>query len=316
MFLKDPGTACFAVTSKGNPIHLWDACKSGYLRGSYFAYDHLEQLMDIYSLSFNHDGSLLFCGLENCIKAFSTGRPGRECTTLTTYKRKGESTLKGIISTLSTNPDGTLLAAGGYTSKIAVYSTSDSSCVCSFVSGHKNGVTQVKFSPDGKYLVSGARKDSEIRVWDIRKTDTPLYCFERQGTTNQRIVFDFSSTGKYVISGSSNVPGEILAFSLSSADNGSDDSKRTLLGSYKCSCASDIFEDCVNSVSVHRSLPLVAVGTGQRKLPLVCKRFNNVNNNDDDSSSEEDDENDFILPKQKSDNMLRILKLPFKWKEF
>lgn len=295
---------------------MWDACKTGYLRGSYFAYDHLEQLLNVYSLSFSNDGSLLFCGLENCIKTFDTSRPGRTCTTLSTHTRKGESTLKGIISTIAASPDGTLLAAGGYSSTVAAYSTSDSSCVCSFASGHKNGVTQVKFSPDGKYLVSGARKDSELRVWDLRNTSAPVHRFKRPGMTNQRITFDFSSTGKYIISGSSTVPGEILAFPLYGSDCGCDDAGK-LLQACQCSCADEVIRDCVNSVSVHKSLPLVAVGSGQRKLPLVCRRFNVEEENDDsDGSNSENEDDKKDLPTPASDNMLRIMKLPFNWKEF
>ena len=280
--------------------------------------------MSVYSLSFNHDGSLLFCGLENCIKAFSTGRPGRDCSTLPTYKRRGANTLKGIVSTLSVSPDGGILAAGGYSSTIAAYSTGDSSCICSFPSGHRNGVTQVKFSPDGRYLASGARKDSEIRLWDLRNTGAPVHCFQRPGTTNQRITFDFNSTGKYIISGSSSVPGEILAFSLNSQDNDNNGDKNDdkNQSSYQCSCDCEEIDDCVNSVSVHRSLPLVAVGSGQRKLPLVCRRFNDnevkekekIDDNDTDSESEE--ENEKPLPLPPSDNTLRIMRLPFNWKEF
>ena len=271
--------------------------------------------MSVYSLCFSRDGSLLFCGLEDCIKAFDTSRPGRDCTTLSTYKRKGASTLKGIVSTLSVSPDGSFLAAGGYSSKIAVYATGDSSCLCSFLSGHRNGVTQVKFSPDGRYLASGARKDSEIRVWDLRNTSAPVRCFRRAGATNQRIWFDFNSTGKYIFSGSTTVPGEVLAFSLNETpsqpqkEEGSEGIRICPDGE------AEVIGDCVNSVNMHMSLPLIAVGSGQRKLPLVCRRFDSCEN-DDSSGSEDDKEMSKELSAKPSDNMLRIMKLPFVWKEF
>lgn len=125
------------------------------------------------------------------------------------------------------------------------------------------------------------------------------------------------------------MPGEILAFSLNSQDNiSNNNSNNNIINSYQCSCDCEEIKDCVNSVSVHRSLPLVAVGSGQRKLPLVCRRFGGDDDggggdNDErkksksDSESESDSEDEkHILLQPPSDNMLRIMKLPFNWKEF
>lgn len=68
--------------------------------------------------------------------------------------------------------------------------------------GHKSGVTQLQFSPDGLKLYSGSRKgDNDIVCWDLRNIGQTLYSAKRTVTTNQRIYFDISSDGKYLISG-------------------------------------------------------------------------------------------------------------------
>ena len=40
-----------------------------------------------YSISFNCDGTNLYAGLRNMVKVFDSTRPGRECTTLTTFSK-------------------------------------------------------------------------------------------------------------------------------------------------------------------------------------------------------------------------------------
>lgn len=68
--------------------------------------------------------------------------------------------------------------------------------------GHKSGVTHLQFSPDGLKLYSGSRKgDNDIVCWDLRNVGEILYSVERIVTTNQRIYFDISSDGKYLVSG-------------------------------------------------------------------------------------------------------------------
>jgi len=68
--------------------------------------------------------------------------------------------------------------------------------------GHKSGITHLQFSPDGLKLYSGSRKgDNDIVCWDLRNVGQTLYSVERKITTNQRVYFDISSDGKYLVSG-------------------------------------------------------------------------------------------------------------------
>lgn len=63
------------------------------------------------------------------------------------------------------------------------------------------GVTHLKFAPDGLRLVSGGRKDNRLLVWDIRYFRKPLNILSRVVNTNQRIYFDISPCGKYLVTG-------------------------------------------------------------------------------------------------------------------
>lgn len=59
----------------------------------------------------------------------------------------------------------------------------------------------MKFTPDGLKLVSGARKDHRLLVWDIRYYRKPLNILNRVVDTNQRVYFDVSPCGKYLVTG-------------------------------------------------------------------------------------------------------------------
>lgn len=71
-------------------------------------------------------------------------------------------------------------------------------CVYISITG---GVTHIKFTPDGMKLVSGARKDDKLLIWDIRYYSRPLNILSREVNTNQRIYFDISPCGRYLVTG-------------------------------------------------------------------------------------------------------------------
>lgn len=71
-----------------------------------------------------------------------------------------------------------------------------------------NGVTQVKFSPNGRYLYVASRKHNHIHCYDIRNAEqeigTIAHSYARSHKTNQRIGFDIDAAGKYLASGDTN----------------------------------------------------------------------------------------------------------------
>ena len=82
----------------------------------------------------------------------------------------------------------------------------DNSREKSTFNGHEEAVNSVAFSPDGKYLVSGAGgyssedKDNTVKLWDV-ESKSLIHTFEgHEGSVNS---VDFSSDGKYLVSASS-----------------------------------------------------------------------------------------------------------------
>ena len=207
---SDPSSCCFFSTSRDNPVHVWDAF-TGASRGIYCAYTDAEELDAAYSLCFDNTGPRLYCGFNNCIRIYDIERPGREHTTLRTFKRAhGQSTgQRGIVSCAAFNPDRSgLLAAGSYSRNVGLYDARAGRllynlqvrptrppanpsrgpprrCATATLSsadapqppsrpwhaqaealwrgqGHRGGVTQVAWGPDGNTLYTGARMDDEV----------------------------------------------------------------------------------------------------------------------------------------------------------
>ena len=63
-------------------------------------------------------------------------------------------------------------------------------------------MVQVKFSADGNFLYTGARKDPHILCWDVRYTSEVVYTLQRDtAETNQRIQFDIEPVGRHLATG-------------------------------------------------------------------------------------------------------------------
>lgn len=252
----DPATCCFASTSTRNPVHLWDAY-TGELRCSYRPYNHLDEPVAAHSIAFDSCGEKLYCGFDKMVRVFDVARPGR-CfeERPTNVKKMGQP---GIISCFAFSPLG-VYAAGSYCKTVAVYSESDG--VLQFIlSGHHGGVTHLRFSPDGQQLYSGGRKDTEILCWDLRNLGKVLYCMKRTVTTHQRMYFELSRCGNYLVSGNSN--GIVTVWDLQVEPLELDDCEPLK----KPGLFFKAHDDCVNGVSLHPTLPVYATTSGQRKFP-------------------------------------------------
>jgi len=77
-------------------------------------------------------------------------------------------------------------------------------------------------------------------------------------TTNQRICFDISSDGKYLVSG--NCTGDIRTWQLDQQIDISDEAESVLTLNSTIS----VHDDCVNGVSLHPTCPLLVTTSGQR----------------------------------------------------
>ncbi|XP_015363453.1 PREDICTED: telomerase Cajal body protein 1 [Diuraphis noxia] len=258
-------------TSSRSPIHLWNAV-DGQLEATYRVYDHVDEVAHVNSLCFNWSGEEIYCGSYGKLNIFRTDRPGREFIEIPTKADLHRS----IISTIAMNPvDKSIFAVGTYSKDIGIYGGNQ---LMYILRGHKSGITQLQFSPDGLKLYSGSRKgDNDIVCWDLRNVGQTLYSVERTVTTNQRIYFDISSDGQYLVSG--NCTGEISTWKLDHNIEKSDGVESVLPLNSKIS----VHNDCVNGVSLHPTLPLLATASGQR------------HNENDDNDDDDDDGNKQIL---------------------
>mmetsp|Transcript_7340 Transcript_7340/g.11720 ORF Transcript_7340/g.11720 Transcript_7340/m.11720 type:complete len:393 (-) Transcript_7340:656-1834(-) len=240
-------TCCFASTARGHPVHLWDAY-NGSLRGTYAAYNHLDEVHSALSLCFNCGGSKLYAGVDRGIYVFDIARPGAQIDFHATSKtRKSKGGQRGIISSIAFDSSGSgLFVAGSYGGSLAVYNENDDSVVAGLWQAHRNGVTQVIF--EGNDIYSGGRAgDDRILKWDMRKLNgEPVGEYHREARTNQRITFDVKDNVLVTAS----TCGKVRLYDTLSF---------RLLGVSKC------LESSVNGVNFcPRKSNLFAVSTGER----------------------------------------------------
>eukprot|EP00281_Chroomonas_sp_CCMP1168_P002055 CAMPEP_0206266098 /NCGR_PEP_ID=MMETSP0047_2-20121206/30379_1 /ASSEMBLY_ACC=CAM_ASM_000192 /TAXON_ID=195065 /ORGANISM="Chroomonas mesostigmatica_cf, Strain CCMP1168" /LENGTH=446 /DNA_ID=CAMNT_0053694101 /DNA_START=120 /DNA_END=1460 /DNA_ORIENTATION=+ len=258
MVSTDPATCVFMSTSRDNPVHAWDAF-TGLPRGSYCAYTDAEELESALSICFDNVGSnKVYCGYNNCIRVFDLERPGRQHSTIKTFKRahKQTSGQRGIVSCMEFNPDKSgLVAAGSYSRNVALYDARSGKLLYN-MQGQRGGVTQVTWSPEGCYLYSGGRKDDEILCWDVRNTGEVVLSLPRVVRTNQRLQFDVDASGRYLATPSHD--GSLRVYDVS---GGGTAAKEVCRIATPCACA--------NAAVFHPYQPLLASCTGGRRFDLT-----------------------------------------------
>ncbi|XP_041093235.1 telomerase Cajal body protein 1 [Polyodon spathula] len=254
-----PETCFIASSSRDNPIHIWDAF-CGDLRATFRPYNHLDELTAAHSLCFSPDGAQLFCGFDRMVRVFQTCRPGRDCEKRPTMVQKqGQS---GLISCIAFSPAQDLYACGSYSRTVGLYSRAEGLPIA-VLQGHQGGLTHLLFSPDGMLLYSGGRKDPEILCWDLREPGRVLFSMRRAVSTNQRMYFDASRSGQYLLSGGTEGVVSVWDTSLPPSE-GKDPVLQPIL-------QFQAQKDCVNGISLHPHMPLLACSSGQRQLPEPCE---------------------------------------------
>ncbi|PKA63244.1 Katanin p80 WD40 repeat-containing subunit B1 like [Apostasia shenzhenica] len=264
MSLLDPTTCVFASTTRDHPIHLWDSI-SGELRGTYRAYDAMDEITAALSVSFNTSGSKIFAGYDKYIRVFDIHRPGREFEQFSLTK--AETSLAGIISAIAFSPTYSgMLAVGSYSQTTSVYMEGNMELLY-VLHGQIGGVTQVLFSKDGNYIYTGGRKDPYILCWDIRNTIGIVYKLYRASEyTNQRISFDIDSSGRHL--GTGGQDGLVHIYDLQSGE--------WVTGFQAAS-------DTVNCLSFHPTMPMAASSSGHRRFALPDNFDKNINLSGDEN---------------------------------
>lgn len=273
-----PETCCWLTTRQNGPVQMWDAF-DGSLRCTYRGFNAVDEMEPALTISFTSDNSKIIAGYKKVLRTFDVERPGREFV---------EHKITSPATCFATSEN--LLAVGSWNSAISLYNINETGTYKSIgkLYAHGGGVTHVKFAPDGLRLVSGARKDHRLLVWDIRYYRQPLNILSRVADTNQRIYFDISPCGKYLVSAGTD--GVVKVW---------DDYQNNDIPTYKFK----LHNDCCNSVSIHPCRPILATGSGQYhfKDPLNSGEEND-NNEENDKIIEENVlvDNEII---QSSDNV-------------
>ncbi|XP_015605181.1 telomerase Cajal body protein 1 [Cephus cinctus] len=244
----DPMTCCFISTSQETPVHLWDAF-TGELRATYRAYNQVDEVEAAISVQFVDSGRKVWCGFKGALRTFDTDRPGRQIDTI--YLKKDFPNTFGLVSCIRENPimPG-LVAFGTYSKHVGLYKDGP---LCTFKTS--NGVTQIEFSPCGTKLYSVVRRSNEFLCWDLRNPGIVLYSLkDRQSDTNQKIQISISTDGSQIVSGGTD--GCVTIWKYSENLTHEED--------LKPAHRIQVSKDCINGVSLHKKLPIVATSSGQR----------------------------------------------------
>jgi WD40 repeat protein len=184
------------------------------LRATYRAYDHLDELAAANSVAFNATGSRIFAGFDRMIRFFDVSQPSRDfCARATSKTRRSRRGQRGIISSLHFNPDHSkIYAAGSYAGTTCVYTEDEGEELLALRDHDGKGITQVRFSPCGRFLFTAARRDARIHCWDIRNSTQIVQTFHRIADTNQRVEFDLHCGGRWLATGSQD--GKVLLYDV------------------------------------------------------------------------------------------------------
>ncbi|RMD43587.1 hypothetical protein DV735_g1527, partial [Chaetothyriales sp. CBS 134920] len=203
------------------PADLLDKGREGPLRlTSYCTIPSPEPVKAVYisphSLAFNSTGAFFIAGADSAIAVFDISRPGQPPVSFFKTGPKSNrdnrwnptTRMKGLVSALALdNASSSILAAGTLTRSVALYSAAGQGgggdCIGAFsVQGnqadsaiHGAGITQLRWSPCGRYLFIAERKSDGVMVYDIRKTGQLLsWAQGRAARSNQRLGVDISSS--------------------------------------------------------------------------------------------------------------------------
>ncbi|KAJ2990898.1 hypothetical protein HDV02_004078 [Globomyces sp. JEL0801] len=203
MKTTDPSTCCFLTTKRDHPIHLLDS-NTGALRCTYKSKDGADEITAPMCVRFNLYGDKVYAGYDNCVDVFDVYGE-LEMRVKCTPSRAHPDGLKGVISTIDFNTDQSgMYAMGTFSGNIGIADERNNELLVTMrdpenKAGNQQGLSQVEFSKDGRYLYSSSRNSGSIACWDIRQSGEVLYRIKRKGETNQRIMFGLNH--EYLVTG-------------------------------------------------------------------------------------------------------------------
>lgn len=155
------GIGLIAIGSSRGKIIIWNLHTSSIIQELGSASGEMAHASQVNHVTFNRNGTLLYsCGDDKTIKEWQV-KTGEVLKTIKCNKATG-------ITKLCLSPDNqTLLSA---TSGIILWELSSQKKLLEF-SGHTTSVTSLRFTPDGKYFLSGA-SDRFVSLWGPLKGGT------------------------------------------------------------------------------------------------------------------------------------------------
>ncbi|KAL9625162.1 MAG: hypothetical protein Q9160_000563 [Pyrenula sp. 1 TL-2023] len=257
-----------------HPIRLHSALAPDLLASYPLVNPDTEAFIAPYSLAFLPGGRSFITGSKNLLCVFDLSQVGSgPLTWLPTIPSKRKKTvgggvgMKGLVSAIGIEPSSQLLAAGTFTRDVGIYdSHGQGDCVGVFnlrnseadntIGG--SGVTQLLWSPCGRYLYVVERKSRGIMTYDIRKTGQLLGWLEgRHAETNQRLRVDISSSDEIDNHAlwAGGVNGEVTVWRNPSLQE----------GGCPASWEWKAHDDSVTSATVHKTGSVIATCSGQRR---------------------------------------------------
>ena len=134
------------------------------------------QTGSVWSVAFNHDGSLLAAGgNEGAVWVWEVNQ-----SPLPLHELRQDG---NAVWAISFHPTRNLVAAGEVTSRIALWDLSVETGPCAVLRGHDERVRSLAFTPGGETLVSGSQ-DETVRLWDVENVPLGEDCEARSGTAD------------------------------------------------------------------------------------------------------------------------------------
>ncbi|KAL4902972.1 hypothetical protein BDW74DRAFT_169229 [Aspergillus multicolor] len=214
--LQEPSSALLLSSVRDHPIRLASALAPTLLASYSLVNPMTEAFITPHCILYPPalGGTRFITGSDSLICLFDVSRPGNEgpVTWMPTIpsKRKqmvgGGIGMKGIVSALALSPnEGGILAAGTFSRNIGLYDSNGTGQSLGTFSISKTeadrhigggGVTQLLWSPCGRYLYIAERKSDGVLIYDIRVTGQLLgWLRGRNAFTNQRMKIDLVATG-------------------------------------------------------------------------------------------------------------------------
>ncbi|OAX85377.1 hypothetical protein ACJ72_00225 [Emergomyces africanus] len=311
--LQDASSTLLLSSVRDHPIRLTSALYPGFSASYSLISPTTEAFITPHSILYPPvlSGTHFLTGSDSLICLFDVSRPGKDgpvsrLQTIPSKRKKivgGGVGMKGIVSTMAINPAGDgILAAGTFTRHIGLYASNGSGdTIATFsIEGTRadsriggKGITQVLWSPCGRYLFVIERKSDGILVYDIRVTGQLVGWLEgRGGMTNQRLKAD-------IVPRDEHRPTEIWTGGADGVVRAWSDPTNVTEDGRPPEWETQVHDDPVTSAVFHPMGGVLATCSGQKKYPPL-------DGNDTPETNSCKTESNIIPNAVNTDNCLKI----------